>query len=143
MAKMSLLLKEFSKQHSFAEPTADDKGIYSLFIDDMEIKCFEKLNKGYFYSKLTTLPEQASDLPVVLKNLMNHALVRIKSQSCSLALEENGDLVLFERFDMDAISLTDFFEILENYSNALEEYRYFLVSKSSKRHVADTMVISP
>jgi len=143
VVKLSLLLSEFSKQHHFELPTADDRGIYSLSIDDMEIKCFERLGKGYLYSNLTTLPEQANDLPVVLKDLMHHALTRIKSQSCALGLSEDGNLVLFERFDMDTINLGAFFEILENYSNALEEYRYFIAAKNVKRYSPDTMIISP
>ena len=144
MAKLKLLLKEFSKQHHFDEPLADDQGIYLLIIDGMEVKCFEKFGKGYFCSKLATLPEQTSSpLPVVLKNLMNHALARIKSQRCGLGLEKNGDLVLFERFDIDSINLRDFCELLEKYSNALEEYRRFVGAENTKEHLPAAMIISP
>ena len=143
MAKLNLLLVEFCEQHHLGELRADEKGIYRVTIDDMEIECFEKLSKGYFCSKLKTLPEQANDIPVVLKDLMNHALFRIKSHNCCLGLGEDGDLILFERFDLAAMNLRDFFEILEKFTNALEEYRHFAGLKNTERTPANTMIIAP
>ena len=143
MAKLNLLLTEFSEQHHLGELSADEKGIYRIIIDEMEIECFEKIGKGYFCSKLTALPKQTSNLPVVLKNLMNHALLRTKSHRCSLALEKNGNLVLFERFDIESMNLQNFSETLEKFSNALEEYRHFIDSKHTEQTPNRTMLISP
>lgn len=143
MTKLNLLLIEFSNQHRLEKPTADEKGFYSLIIDDMEVKCFEKFGKGYFCAKLTTMPQQASNLPVVLKDLMNHALARAKSQKCSLGLGEDGNLILFERFDTDAMNLYDFSDTLEKFMNALEEYRRFIASEHSEGPSEHTMIITP
>ena len=143
MAKLNLLLVEFSKEHQMEQPTADEKGVYHLTIDDMEIQCFEKLGKSYFCSKLTTLAEQENNLSTVLQDLMNHALIRIKSQKCCLGLDENNDLFLFERFDIEGMNLRDFSEILENFTNALEEYRHFISSEHTVQRATPEMIITP
>ena len=143
MVKLELLLKEFADQHHLEQPIADQKNIYRLHIDDMEVACFEKLGKGYFYSKLTTLPTQQNTMPAVLKNLMHHSLVRIKSQTCGLGLDADNNLMLFERFDMDAMNLFDFSEVLEKFVNALEEYQHFIVSESTHPPSTNTIIITP
>ena len=143
MVKLNLLLKEFAEQHHLDEPHPDEKSIYHLSIDDMEVACFEKLGKGYFYAKLTTLPVRTNAIPIVLKNLMNHSLARIKSQTCGLSLDSNNDVILFERFGMDAINLYDFSNMLEKFVNALEEYRYFVVAESTDHPSKNAMIITP
>ncbi len=143
MVKLNLLLKEFAKQHHLDEPIPDQKSIYRLTIDDMEVACFEKLGKGYFYSKLTTLSAQKDMMPTMLKNLMNHSLARIKSQTSGLGLDADNNLILFERFDMDAMNLYDFSDRLERFVNALEEYRHFVVAESTDYLSNDTMIITP
>ena len=143
MAKLKLLLAEFCKQHHLDELRANGKGIYRVTIDDMKIECFEKLNKGYFCSELMTLPEQANDLPIVLKDLMNHALFRTKSQNCCLGLGKDGNLILFERFDLATMNLYYFSETLEKFTNALEEYRHFTGLKNIEHPPANTMIIAP
>ena len=143
MAKLNLLLIEFSEQHQMEQPTADEKGVYCLIIDDMEIQCFEKLGKCYFCSKLSTLNMQAGSMPIILRDLMNHALVRVKSQTCALGLGEDGDLVLFEKFDVEGMNLRDFSEILENFINALEEYRLFAGAEHTEQHAVPEMIINP
>ena len=143
MVKLKLLLKEFADQHHLEQPIADQKNIYRLIIDDMEVACFEKLGKGYFYSKLTTIAAQQNAMPVVLKNLMNHSLVRIKSQSCGLGLDADNNLILFERFDMDVMNLYDFSDLLERFVNALEEYRHFVVAEPTDHPATNTMIITP
>ncbi len=143
MVKLDLLLKEFAYQHHLDEPTPDEKSIYHLTIDDMEIACFEKLSKGYFCSTLTTLPAQNSTIPTVLKDVMNHSLARIKSQTCGLGLDEDNNLILFERFDMDTMNLYDFSERLEKFVNALEEYHRFTTATPTDHPAAPKMIITP
>ena len=143
MTKLNLLLIEFAKRHHLDEPTADEKGVYRLFIDDMEVACFEKFGKGYFCSKLTTLPTREDTLPVVLKDLMNHALVRIKSQKCSLGLGSDNNLFLFERLNIEIMNLYDFSEILEQFMNALEEYLHFVGHTTTEHRSVNTMIITP
>ena len=143
MVKLELLLREFADQHHLEQPIADQKSIYRLTIDDMEVACFEKLGKGYFYSKLTTIAAQQNAMPVVLKNLMNHSLVRIKSQTCGLGLDADNNLILFERFDMDAMNLFDFSAALEKFVNALEEYQHFIVPESTYQPSTNRIIITP
>ena len=143
MVKLNLLLKEFSEQHQMEQPTADKKGVYHLTIDDMAIQCFEKLGKCYFCSKLSTLNMQAGSLPIALRDFMNHALVRAKSHTCALGLEEDGDVVLFEKFDAEGMNLQDFSELMENFINALEEYRHFADSEHTEQPATPGMIITP
>ena len=143
MVKLNLLLKEFADQHHLDEPIPNEKSIYHLTIDDMEVACFEKLGKGYFYSELMTLSVQKNTMPTVLKNLMNHSLARIKSQTCGLGLDADNNLILFERFDMDVMNLYDFSDLLERFVNALEEYRHFVVAEPTDHPATNTMIITP
>lgn len=143
MAKLSLLLAEFFDQYGLDKPAADERGIYRIFVDDMEIECFEKFGKGYLSSELTTLAEQESNMPVVLKDLMHHALVRTKSQNCVLGLGMNNELVLYQRFDIEAMNLYDFSEIFEKFANALEEYRHFAGIGNTEQPSTAPMIITP
>lgn len=143
MTKINLLLTEFAKLHHLDKPTPDEKGVYRLIIDEMEVTCFEKFGKGYFCSKLTTLPTLENNIPVFLKDLMNHALARVKSQKCSLGLGMDNVLFLFEKFDIERMNLYDFSETLEKFMNAYEEYLRFVNSATTEQPHASTMIITP
>lgn len=143
MSKFGLLLKEFCAEHQLEELLPDEKGIYLLLIDDMEIQCFEKFKRGYLTSQLATLPATADALPVFLKDLMNHALFRIKSHSCSLGLDQDSNIILFQQLEIDNMNFMEFNTTLEHYTNCLEEYSRFVRAETAQQAPADFMIITP
>lgn len=143
MSKFNLLVKEFCAEHQLGELLPDERGIYLLLIDGMEIECFEKFKYGYFVSKLAEVSQQANTLPASLKDIMNHALFRVKSHSCSLGLDQNNYIILFQRFEVENMNFVDFNAVLEDYTNCLEEYSHFVTTEAAKQAPAEVMIITP
>ena len=143
MTKFNLLLSEFAQQHHLGALSDDEQGVYHIVIDDMEVRCFEKLDQGYLCAELMTLPAPAATLPPILKDLLHHALARAKSQRCRLALGEAGDLILVASFDIATLKLAEFSERLEKFANALEEYKHFISVDNVARAPSAAMIITP
>ena len=142
MATLESFIADFSSRYRLDELATDENGIYTVtFDDDIEVRCFEKFGLVHFISVLDALPGTET-LPW-LKRLLNYALMRMKYSNVAVTLDEDDQVLLHTRFELDGIKAYEFEERLECYVNVLEECRYFLSRKSRPSLSAGEMVFKP
>ncbi len=145
MTRLDLHIAAFAKRHRIDDLIADDENVYTLtFDDELEIRCFETFDLIHLVARLERLPEQEREVEARLRKILNYALMRMKHSRATPVLDEDNRLLLFNRFVATASDHV-FEEKIEQFVNALEEYRRFLeqTKGSSSLHADHAMVFRP
>ena len=137
MATFDVLMAEFADRHGIGSLTRDEEGGYRLsFDDDLDLRCFERFNYLHMISSIGALPEVPDERARWLGLLLNFALTRMKGLPTTPAMDANGRIELFSRFnDVQNMRATALDENVEQHLNCLESFRRVL-KRSSRPTVA-------
>ena len=123
MSGLPLLIEDFAKRNGIGSLRPDEEGRYHIVVDDsVHVQCFERFGQLYLLSPLGPVPEPVEAGRLWLRRLLNHALKRMKHSRGTAALDEEGAVVLFARFDIANLSIVELEARISEHINALESY---------------------
>ena len=127
MTRLHQLLEEFAGRNGIEALHPDDEGRFHIVVDDaVRVECFERFGQLHLVSRLGRDPESGDAAGTWVRRVLNHALQRMKHSRGTLALQANGDAILFARVEVGGLSAEDLEARIEEQVDAVEKYRRLL-----------------
>lgn len=127
MTRLHELLEEFAGRNGIDALHPDDEGRFHIVVDDaVGVECFERFGQLHLVSRLGPGPESGDAARAWVRRLLNHALKRMKHSRGTLALQANGDAIVFARVAVGGLSADDLEARIEEQVDAVEKYRRLL-----------------
>ena len=124
MTRLQQLLEEFAGRNGIDAFHPDEEGRFHIVADDtVRVECFERFGQLHLVSQLGRSPESGGAARAWIRRVLNYALNRMKHCRGTPALQENGDAILFARFEVGGLSADDLETRIEEHVNAVEKYR--------------------
>ena len=124
MNRLHRLLGEFATRNGIDALHPDDEGRFHIVVDDaVRVECFERFGRLHLVSRLGPGPEPGEAARAWVRSVLNHALKRMKHCRGTLALQANGDAILFARVEVGGLSADGLEARIEEHVDAVEKYR--------------------